>query len=154
MADILDMACRKRRLTTSKEFALLLEDLTMIVPLDRTVASLQGRSSLVVMKKTLIETLGPELARKPGRSSDPNGASPSCVVFFGVSVLLLLAMMACFRFVVSLIWFRSVLLLSQDDMSHPTVNAPPHFPSRSKTPLIGTVGCSRMGWGVCIKTLT
>lgn len=73
MADILDMACRKRRLTTSKEFALLLEDQSIIVPLDRTVLSLEGKRSLIIMKKTLIDSLGPEFGRKPGRSSDPNG---------------------------------------------------------------------------------
>lgn len=74
MADILEMACRKqRRQTNSKDWALLLDDKTILVPLDRTVASLQDRRSLIIMKRSLLDTLGPGLGRKPGRSSDPNG---------------------------------------------------------------------------------
>lgn len=75
MADILEMACRKRRITNSKDWALLLEDRSILVPLDRTVASLQDRRSLIIMKRSLLDTLQPEQGKKPGRSSDPNGKS-------------------------------------------------------------------------------
>lgn len=80
MADVLEMACRKRRLTNSKDWALLLDDKSILIPLDRTVTSLQGRKSLIIMKRTLLDALGPGLGRKPGRSSDPNGAY-SCFLF-------------------------------------------------------------------------
>jgi hypothetical protein len=75
MADILEMACRKRRIINSKDWALLLEDRSILVPLDRTVASLQDQRSLIIMKRSLLDTLQPEQGKKPGRSSDPNGKS-------------------------------------------------------------------------------
>lgn len=79
MADILEMACRKRRLPNSKDWALLLDDRSVLIPLDRTVTSLQERNSLIIMKRSLLDTLEPGQGKKPGRSNDPNGAFVSIV---------------------------------------------------------------------------
>ena len=73
MADVLDLVCRKRRLPSSKDWALLLEDRSILIPLDRTVASLEGRKDLVIMKRSLLDNLGSGQGRQPGRSADPNG---------------------------------------------------------------------------------
>lgn len=74
MADVLDLVCRKRRLPSSKDWALLLEDRSILIPLDRTVASLEGRKDLVIMKRSLLDNLGSGQGRQPGRSADPNAS--------------------------------------------------------------------------------
>ncbi|KAF8315344.1 hypothetical protein DL93DRAFT_2096746 [Clavulina sp. PMI_390] len=84
LADVLEMACRKRRLeNTSKDWALLLDDKSILLPLDRTVVSLfrdekdlakKPQRSLIIIKRSLLDSLEPGQARKPGRSSDPNAS--------------------------------------------------------------------------------
>ena len=56
-----------------KDYVLLLEDLSILVPLNWTVTSLQGMKDLCTMKQALLDSLGPGLGKKPGRASDPNG---------------------------------------------------------------------------------
>ncbi|KAG8894240.1 cystathionine beta-synthase, partial [Tulasnella sp. 403] len=58
MADVLDRVCRRRRIENSKEWALLTGDMRIVIPLDRTVASLAGKSDLVLVKKALLDQLG------------------------------------------------------------------------------------------------
>ncbi len=41
MQEALELVCRRRKLTNPNEYALLLADKSIIIPLDRTVASLQ-----------------------------------------------------------------------------------------------------------------
>jgi hypothetical protein len=67
------MVCRRRRLQ-AKEYALLLSDMSILIPLDRTVASLQGKSDLRLVKRTMLPHMGVDV-RPIGRSTDPNGAS-------------------------------------------------------------------------------
>ena len=67
------MVCRKKKITNPKDYALLLEDLSILVPLDRIVASLQGMKDLCIMKQALLDSLNPGLGKKPGRATDPNG---------------------------------------------------------------------------------
>ena len=69
------MVCRKRRLQP-KEYALLLSDMNMLIPLDRTVASLQGESDLRLVKRSMLPHMNVDV-RPIGRSTDPNGASLS-----------------------------------------------------------------------------
>ena len=72
MQEALEMVCRKRRLNP-KEYALLLGDMSILVPLDRTVASLQGKTDLMLVKVSMLPTLGVDVARPAGTSTDPNG---------------------------------------------------------------------------------
>jgi target of rapamycin complex 2 subunit MAPKAP1 len=74
MQDALEMVCRKRRLQV-KEYALLLADMSILIPLDRTVASLQGKSDLMLVKRSMLHNLNVDV-RPFGRSTDPNGAFP------------------------------------------------------------------------------
>ncbi|KAF8321089.1 stress-activated map kinase interacting protein 1-domain-containing protein [Cantharellus anzutake] len=74
LADVLDLVCKKKKITNPKDYALLLEDLSILLPLDRTVVSLERRDKLCIMKRALLETLGPGLGRQPGRATDPNAS--------------------------------------------------------------------------------
>ena len=73
------MVCRRRRLQ-AQEYALLLSDMSIIIPLDRTVASLQGKSELMLVKRTMLPHLNVDV-RPIGRSTDPNGTSPPPPLF-------------------------------------------------------------------------
>lgn len=66
------MVCRKRKLQAN-EYALLLADMSILIPLDRTVASLQGKSELMLVKRSMLPHLNLDV-RPFGRSTDPNGA--------------------------------------------------------------------------------
>ena len=79
LVDVLDMVCRNKKIAYPKDYALLLEDLSILVPLDRTVTSLQGMKDLCIMKQALLDSLNPGLGKKPGRATDPNG---QCDFFF------------------------------------------------------------------------
>lgn len=81
LADVLELVCRKRRIPNQKEWALLLGDMSILVPLDRTVASLEGKKELVLYKKAWLAQLAYGLGRRPGRSADPNGARPFACFF-------------------------------------------------------------------------
>lgn len=74
MADVLEKVCRKRRIDNPKEWALLTGDMRIVIPSDRTVASLAGKSDLVLVKKAVLDQLGLSKDKRLGRSSDPNGA--------------------------------------------------------------------------------
>ena len=72
MQEALEIVCRKRRLQP-KEYALLLSDMSILIPLDRTVASLQGESDLRLVKRSMLPHMNVDV-RPIGRSTDPNGA--------------------------------------------------------------------------------
>jgi len=74
MQEALEMVCRRRRLQP-KEYALLLSDMSILIPLDRTVASLQGESDLRLVKRSMLPHMNVDV-RPIGRSTDPNGALP------------------------------------------------------------------------------
>lgn len=71
MQEALEMVCRKRKLQAN-EYALLLSDMSILIPLDRTVASLQGKSELMLVKRSMLPHLNLDV-RPFGRSTDPNG---------------------------------------------------------------------------------
>ena len=75
MQEALEMVCRRRRLQP-KEYALLLSDMSILIPLDRTVASLQGESDLRLVKRSMLPHMNVDV-RPIGRSTDPNGAHSS-----------------------------------------------------------------------------
>jgi len=77
MQEALEIVCRKRRLQP-KEYALLLSDMSILIPLDRTVASLQGESDLRLVKRSMLPHMNVDV-RPIGRSTDPNGACISIV---------------------------------------------------------------------------
>ncbi|KAI0287104.1 stress-activated map kinase interacting protein 1-domain-containing protein [Russula brevipes] len=72
MQEALEMVCRRRRLQ-AKEYALLLSDMSILIPLDRTVASLQGESDLRLVKRSMLSSMNVDV-RPIGRSSDPNAS--------------------------------------------------------------------------------
>ncbi|KAG9033539.1 hypothetical protein FRB95_014718 [Tulasnella sp. JGI-2019a] len=74
MADVLDRVCRRRRLENPKEWALLTSDMRIVIPLDRTVASLAGKTELVLVKNALLDQLGLSKDKRLGRTSDPNAS--------------------------------------------------------------------------------
>jgi target of rapamycin complex 2 subunit MAPKAP1 len=80
MQDALEMVCRRRRLQ-AKEYVLLLSDMSILIPLDRTVASLQGKHDLMLVKRSMLPHLNVDV-RPFGRSTDPNGTG----FFFFLSV--------------------------------------------------------------------
>jgi hypothetical protein len=72
MQEALEMVCRRRKLQAN-EYALLLSDMSILIPLDRTVASLQGKSDLMLVKRSRLPHMNLDV-RPFGRSTDPNGA--------------------------------------------------------------------------------
>jgi hypothetical protein len=76
MQEALEMVCRRRKLSNPNDYALVLKmpgNTAIMVPLDRTVASLQGNRELYLFKRNMLNTLGLNLS-KGIRTTDPNGA--------------------------------------------------------------------------------
>ncbi|KAJ3918263.1 stress-activated map kinase interacting protein 1-domain-containing protein [Lentinula edodes] len=73
MQEVLELVCRKRKIANSGDFALLLADLRLFIPLDRTVASLQGTRELLLVKKSMLPQMGVDVM-KAGRTTDPNAS--------------------------------------------------------------------------------
>lgn len=71
MAEVLEALCKKRRLGDPADYALVLDDI--LIPLDRTVASLQGKMNLVLVKRSMLPELGIDTGNRIGRTTDPNG---------------------------------------------------------------------------------
>ena len=69
MQEALQLVCRKRKLDNPKDYALLLADMSILIPLDRTVASLQGKRELVLVKKSMLPQLGHDLIQVAGKTS-------------------------------------------------------------------------------------
>jgi hypothetical protein len=72
MAEALNMVCRKRNLDNPKEWGLMLKDPYIPIPLDRTVASLQGKSDLLLIKRSEHPNVD-QYEKRVGRTTDPNG---------------------------------------------------------------------------------
>lgn len=70
MQEALEMVCRKRKLDNPKEYALMLADMSILIPLDRTVASLQGKRELIIIRRNM---LGGDVLKATGKTTDPNG---------------------------------------------------------------------------------
>jgi len=84
MQEALEAVCKKRKLNPN-EYALLVRDtsdMSILIPLDRTVASLEGKSDLLLVKRSWLPRYG--IVEKSTRTTDPNGKpsqsffSPSC----------------------------------------------------------------------------
>lgn len=73
MQEALELVCRKRKLANPKDYALLLADMSILIPLDRTVASLQGKRELLLVKRSMLPQIGGDKYKDAGRSTDPNG---------------------------------------------------------------------------------
>jgi len=69
MADVLEHICRRRKIANYKEYALVSQEKKILIPMDRTVASLQGETELMLAKGA---SLGEDF-KPPGRATDPNG---------------------------------------------------------------------------------
>lgn len=77
MQEALELVCRKRKLANPNDYVLLVADKSLVIALDRTVASLAGTRELVLMKKSALAELGGVM--EPGRTTDPNGAPNSVI---------------------------------------------------------------------------
>ena len=70
MEEVLENVCRKRRIEDPKEWCLVY-NMEILVPLDRTVASLQGKTELYLVKRENLSQY--QIRRQITRSTDPNG---------------------------------------------------------------------------------
>ncbi|KAJ9103924.1 hypothetical protein QFC21_002387 [Naganishia friedmannii] len=79
-ADIIEVLIKKKRLSPSEpsEWALLLGDLSMVLPLDRTVESLMGNVDLALVTKSWAEVKGLSTG---GRNGERRGGDPSTSIF-------------------------------------------------------------------------
>jgi target of rapamycin complex 2 subunit MAPKAP1 len=77
MQEALDLVCRKRKLDP-RDYALVLNDngSSILIPLDRTVASLQGKRELLLVNRNMLHQMGIEAEKKGIRTTDPNGKYP------------------------------------------------------------------------------
>lgn len=81
MQEALEIVCRKRKLANPKDYALILNDLNILIYLDRTVASLEGKRELTLVKRSMLPQMGIEPETRAMRTTDPNGlcgVSPAC----------------------------------------------------------------------------
>ncbi|WVQ75957.1 hypothetical protein IAR50_005593 [Cryptococcus sp. DSM 104548] len=75
IADLTEVLCKKKRLQMpAHDWVLCLADLTLALPLDRTVASLEGRTELALVKRTWAVERGV-------RIDDRRGGDPSASIF-------------------------------------------------------------------------
>lgn len=72
IADLTEVLCRKKRLQNpASDWVLCLADLTLALPLDRTVASLEGRTDLALVRRHWAVEHGLRIADR--RGGDPSG---------------------------------------------------------------------------------
>jgi hypothetical protein len=71
MQEALELVCRRRKIPNPNDYALLLADKSILIPLDRTVASLQGNRELLLVKRTMLPG---DVLKGAVKSTDPNGA--------------------------------------------------------------------------------
>ncbi|KAF5387693.1 hypothetical protein D9615_000003 [Tricholomella constricta] len=74
MQEALELVCRKRKLSNPSDYALLLADMSILIPLDRTVASLQGKRELLLVKRSMLPQIGGDVLKGTGRTTDPNAS--------------------------------------------------------------------------------
>ncbi|KAI6045350.1 stress-activated map kinase interacting protein 1-domain-containing protein [Pisolithus marmoratus] len=74
MQEALELVCRKRKLANPKDYALILNDLNILIYLDRTVASLEGKRELTLVKRSMLPQLGIEPEGRGTRTTDPNAS--------------------------------------------------------------------------------
>jgi hypothetical protein len=92
MQDVLELICRKRKMANAKDWALLSNDCKVLVMLDRTVASLEGNSELVLVKRSNLPQYGYPVDgdRRIGKTTDPNGEKSGKLVGCDQVVLMFL----------------------------------------------------------------
>lgn len=76
IAEVLDLVCQKRKLSGAQDYALVvdLNGMKILIPIDKTVRSLQGKRDLMLIKKNMLQAYGVEVNKKTGRSTDPNAS--------------------------------------------------------------------------------
>ncbi|KAK2459608.1 hypothetical protein APHAL10511_008363 [Amanita phalloides] len=74
LQEALELVCRKRKQMDPKDYALLLGDQSLLIPLDRTVASLQGKRELLLVKRSMLPQYGEDIVRGLGKTTDPNAS--------------------------------------------------------------------------------
>lgn len=73
MQEALELVCRRSKLANPKDYALIINDLNILVYLDRTVASLEGKRELTLVKRSMLPQMGIEPETRATRTTDPNG---------------------------------------------------------------------------------
>jgi len=76
MQEALELVCRRRKITNPNDYALLLADKSILIPLDRTVASLQGNRELLLVKRSMLPG---DVLKGAVKSTDPNGTFHSFI---------------------------------------------------------------------------
>ncbi|KAJ6571979.1 stress-activated map kinase interacting protein 1-domain-containing protein [Mycena capillaripes] len=75
MQEVLERVCQKTKLDHPEFYSLLLvldsDNSRILIPLDRTVASLQGKRQLVLIRRTMIDD---NVVRGTGKTTDPNAS--------------------------------------------------------------------------------
>ncbi|KAF9220725.1 SIN1-domain-containing protein [Gyrodon lividus] len=74
MQEALELVCRKAKLANPNDYALILNDLNILIYLDRTVASLEGKRELTLVKRSMLPQLGIEPETRAMRTTDPNAS--------------------------------------------------------------------------------
>ncbi|KAL5530052.1 AVO1 [Sanghuangporus sanghuang] len=76
MQEVLEQICRKRKIENPRDWALLSDDLKILVPLDRTVASLEDNLRLVLIQREALPEYGfaVDADKRTARSIDPNAS--------------------------------------------------------------------------------
>jgi len=70
MEEVLENVCRRRKIEDPKQWCLVYA-MDILVPLDRTVRSLQGKTELYLVRRDSLMQYS--IKRQNTRSTDPNG---------------------------------------------------------------------------------
>ena len=84
IADLTEILCRKKRLPLpASDWVLCLADYSLAIPVDRTVASLEGQTDLALVRAQWALERGLRTGLR--RGGDPNGSSARCVIAWAPS---------------------------------------------------------------------
>jgi len=72
LQEVFELVCKKRKLSDPRDYSLLLvhDNQRILIPLDRTVASLEGRRELVLVKTSMLAPV----VKRLGKTTDPNAS--------------------------------------------------------------------------------
>ncbi|TFK66345.1 hypothetical protein BDN72DRAFT_844502 [Pluteus cervinus] len=73
MQEALELVCRKRKLMNPNDYVLVVSEGKILIPLDRTVASLQGKRELLLLKRSALP-MNYDITKLTGKTTDPNAS--------------------------------------------------------------------------------
>merc|ERR1711939_989513 len=81
LADVLELTCKKKFLDNPKEWMLVVPDRGIVVPLDRTVESLQGTHNLALARKSTMPSAAAATSSARAKTGGLVNTNPNASIF-------------------------------------------------------------------------